>query len=148
MAANRRYGSPALCLAAALILLWSAGCGRESTGPVCHPVQGTVFYQGKPLAEGMVYLHPLDSMETAQRPMAVTDRDGRFELTTFQEGDGAPAGRYTITVELRELQDNGDDEMERAGRNLLPKKFQNPSTSGLEFTVGDGDNVVPQINLK
>jgi hypothetical protein len=96
----------------------------------------------------MVYLHPLDSVETAQRPMAVTDRDGRFELTTFQEGDGAPAGRYTITVELRELQDNGDDEMERAGRNLLPKKFQNPSTSGLEFTVGDGDNVVPQINLK
>ncbi len=80
--------------------------------------------------------------------MAVTDRNGHFELTTFQQGDGAPSGRYAITVELRELQDTGDGEMERNGRNLLPKKYQTPSTSGLEFTVGDGDNMVPQINLK
>lgn len=136
-----------MCLAAALPLLWIAGCGSDAAGPVCHPVQGTVFYGGKPLAEGMVFFHPLDSAESTQRPIAVTDKNGRFELTTFQKGDGAPAGRYAITVELRELVDDGDDELVRKGRNLLPQKYQNPKTSGLQFTVGDGDNVVPRINL-
>ena len=132
---------------ARLWLLGIAGCGDEKSGPVCHPVSGQVLYKGSPVVEGMVFFHPLDSAETAQRPMAVTDKNGRFELTTIRNGDGAPAGRYAITVELRALRDDGD-EMVRDGRNLLPKKYQNPRTSGLKYSVDSGENEVPLINLK
>lgn len=147
---RRRNALSALCFAvvATLLLPWIAGCGGSTSGPVCHPVQGTIFHEGKPLAEAMVFFHPREPAESAQIPVGVTDQEGHFELTTIRPGDGAPAGLYQITVELRDLQPNSDGEMERTGRNLLPRKYQDSSTSDLEFIVNDGENEVPRIELK
>jgi hypothetical protein len=107
-----------------------SGCGQGAeTGPVCYPVRGEVLFRDAPVAEAMVVFHPLDATAPAvQRPLGITDAEGRFSLTTFRTNDGAPAGRYAITVERRELVADGD-EMVRNGRNLLPPKYASPRTS-------------------
>jgi hypothetical protein len=140
-----RIDSVAMIWAFSLLIM--AGCSEES-GPACFPVHGRVFYDNQPLAEAMVVFHPLDA-ESPQvlRPLACTDQEGRFELTTLMPRDGAPAGDYAITVELRELKADGD-EMVRDGPNLLPDRYRDPKTSGLQFSVVEGVNEMAPLELE
>lgn len=129
------------------VLGFLIGCS-QSKGPVCLPVSGKVSYKGKPLAEAMVVLHPLDgSVEGDHKPIARSAADGTFSLTTFKDNDGAPPGQYGITVELRAPQTIGE-EVVRNGAHLLPVKYSKPETSGLKFAVElQGSNEIPPINL-
>lgn len=122
-----------------------AGCGGQS-GPVCHPVRGQVQLDGRPLADAQVVFHPALGAPAISKPFAQTDSQGNFSLTTVQSGDGAPAGEYAITVELRELRQVGE-EVVRDGRNMLPARFANPQESGLRHVVVEGDNVVPTLQV-
>jgi hypothetical protein len=100
---------------------------------------------GKPLAEAVVVFHPLDNRpRTTALPIGTCDAQGRFRLTTLRTDDGAPAGTYAITVELREPQQRGE-EMVRDGKNLLPAKFSKPDTSPLRYEVIAGENEVPPL---
>ncbi len=66
-----------------LICLGTAGCG-----PTTSDVEGTVRYQGRPLAMGSVALHP-----PGHRPVVVTiGADGRFQAK------GLPPGPVRVTV--------------------------------------------------
>jgi hypothetical protein len=124
-----------------------AGCSSEK-GPICFPVRGQVSWKGKPLAEATVVLHPTTgSVEGNQKPVAFTKADGTFELTTYRTGDGAPPGEFAITVELRALQ-TGGEEPTRTGPNVLPPKFAKAESSGLKYTVVEGDNQIPPIEVK
>jgi len=123
------------------------GCSGPK-GPVCAPVKGAVTRGGKPLAEAMVVLHRVGGdVEGHQKPMAYTDTSGNFILTTFKHNDGAPPGDYAITVELRALQTIGE-ETTRTGPNTLPPKYAKPESSGIKYTVVDGDNQIPPIDIK
>src|SRR6478736_1752146 len=77
-----------------------AGCG--ATGPVrCHPVSGQVTYDGKPAAGVRVYLMPTSAPMVPvipANPHAVTGPDGRFKLSTYADGDGAPEGGYQVVM--------------------------------------------------
>lgn len=136
-------------------LLWSAivvigllGCSSGVKSPVCYPVHGKVTSKGKPLADAVVVLHRIGGdVEGNQKPMAVAKADGIFELTTYSSGDGAPPGEYAITVELRALTTGGEEPI-RNGPNTLPPKYAKPETSGLKFTVIEGENEIPPIELK
>lgn len=130
-----------------LSMIVGAGCSNES-GPACFPVRGRVLYDSKPLAEAMIVFHPLDGeIPDTPRPLAYTDKDGEFELTTMNPRDGAPAGDYAITVEWRDLRADGD-EMVRDGPNLLPDRYGDPKRSGLQFTVVEGENEVAPLELQ
>jgi hypothetical protein len=132
------------CLFAGLLL---AGCGGGPKAPACAPVQGSVKYKSKPLAEAIVVLHRIGGdVEGNQKPMATTDASGNFTLTTFHQNDGAPPGEYAITVELRAPQMAGE-EMTRSGPNLLPPRYARPETSPVKYTVVEGDNVIPVIEI-
>lgn len=121
-----------------------AGCSGE-TGIPCAAVHGRVLQNGQPLSEAMVVFHPLDAAaNNAPRPMAYTNPQGEFALTTVKQGDGAPVGKYAITVELREQRPVGEETV-RDGRNLLPPKYAKPETSPLSFDVVEGTNEVPSI---
>lgn len=123
-----------------------SGCSGEA-GPVCHPVRGRVTLDSKPLAEATVVFHPLDALlQSAPKPLAYTDADGRYALTTFRRTDGAQAGQYTITIELRAPRQVGE-ELVRDGRNLLPARYAGPETSGLRYEVIVGENAVPPLAL-
>jgi hypothetical protein len=133
----------------ALLAIGGAAIGCGSADEIaCAPVRGQVLLGGKPLAEAMVVFHPLDQPPLkAPQPVAYSDGDGRFALTTLKTGDGAPAGRYAVTIELRAARLVGE-ELVRDGRNLLPPQYGNPQRSPLKCVVVVGDNEIPPINIE
>ena len=97
--------------------------------PQLAPVTGLVTLDGKPVAGGTVLLLPKE-----RRPaLGHTDRNGRFTLSTFEEGDGALPGTYRVAIILIR---------EREGKTewIVPKKYADPKTSGLSVEVRPGEN--------
>jgi hypothetical protein len=129
-------------------LLSLAGCGQDA-GPQAYPVHGQVFYNGRPVANAQVTFHPVgDAGRTAVRPVGKVDVDGRFTLTSFKHGDGAPAGEYRVTVVwyLATPTRPGGDETVSA--NYLPQKYASAETSHLTATVTPGGNDLKPFDLK
>jgi hypothetical protein len=135
---------------AGIVVLMLAGCGQKQAHFKQHavqPVEGQVIWKGKPLADATVTFHPngwkVDPGTAA--PRAQTGDDGHFHLTTYETGDGAPEGKYTVTVLYRKhaVQRNGS----MFGPNLLPEQYSSPATSGLEVEIAAGTNVVPPLDL-
>lgn len=120
------------------------GCGA-SQDVACHPVRGQVQQAGKALAEALVVFHPLETPRVPfPKPQAHTDAQGRFELTTFESGDGAPVGNYAITVELRAPRRLGE-EIVRDGPSVLPARYSQPDKSKLTAQVAEGENELATI---
>ena len=130
-----------LCWLGGLCLL--AGCGRQE--PLLYPVQGKVYWKDQPATGAMVVFHPLFSLESGnQKPRAYVKEDGHFQLTTNRLYDGAPSGRYAVTVHWRPY----EDEDEEPGPNLLPPRYASPRSSGLEVDIQQGANRLPAMRLK
>jgi hypothetical protein len=97
----RRCFRKSLCV---LLLLGCVGlplgCSRpHDDGLEKFPVTGQVQVDGEP-AEGVVVRFFRDGKTgttNADTPLAVTQEDGRFELSTNGDGDGAVAGNYRVT---------------------------------------------------
>lgn len=68
------------------------GCGG-SKQPV--PVSGVVTLDGKPLKYTRVTFNPVE--RGGHMAVGMTDEQGRFTLTTFEDGDGALPGEYKVT---------------------------------------------------
>src|SRR5262245_28750758 len=84
----------------AIVVLSTAlpGCGKKGW-LTTYPVKGTVVVDGKPAKEVFVTFHPRE--DVANRPYLPSGRtieNGEFVLSTFVEGDGAPAGEYDVTI--------------------------------------------------
>jgi hypothetical protein len=138
----RRFAALASCAA----LFACLGCGERL--PARYPVEGEVRYQGKPLAEATVLFHPLGVPAPGlAQPMALTDEQGKFRLTTARSDDGATPGDYAVTVTLPALATVGE-EPTRNGPNTLPALYARPETTPLRYVVVAGPNVVPLIELK
>ena len=76
-------------------LLIVAGCWSDDGLAQRYPVSGTVSYKGKPLEKGTITFVP----ESPDGRGASGDiENGAFKLTTNTPGDGAFAGKYTVTV--------------------------------------------------
>lgn len=94
-------------------------------------VKGSFLVDGKPVAGALVTFHPLhDPSPQATRSYAKTDQEGAFALSTYQIGDGAPAGKYIVTI----VQD-ADDNIK-----VVPERFGSPKTSDLRAEVQEGIN--------
>jgi hypothetical protein len=139
-----RIGGIVVASALAVCLALSFGCsGRKSV----YPAHGTVVdAAGKPVAGALVVFHPAggDSKDP-DLPRATTGDDGAFKLTTFDNGDGAPAGNYTITIEVRPPKtspfapESGD---------LLGGRFAKAEGSPFHFKIeAKSDNALDPIQL-
>ncbi len=128
----------------ALAMIAVVGGCRESPATVStFPTAGQVLRGGQPLHYASVVLHP--AWEVAgefTKPRGTTDADGRFQLTTFEGADGAPTGKYFVTVQqwVTPKPDEGP-------RNQLKPKYAAPQTSGIEVTITEGENVLPAISV-
>jgi len=117
-----------------------AGCGERL--PETVPVSGRVTWQGKPLTSGRVVFHPQAIAEGLPRRPATGDLDaaGRFELTTFRNGDGAVPGSYRVCIfSYLSDQTGAEDDVsipETVWR--IPERYGDPSRSGLGATVPVG----------
>ena len=136
----------AVLVALALAALCPA-CAKIGRKPV-YPVRGQVLVKGRPAAQAQVTFHPVEyAGPEAVRPVGHVDAQGRFRLTTYAEGDGAPEGEYRVTVQwfLATRARGGDDYQ---SVNYLPARYARAETSGLRATVTRGENNLPTIDLK
>jgi len=134
---------------APLLLVLVCGCWG-SDGPTTYPVQGLVQYEGEPVEGATVTLIP--TATDGRSASGTTDTEGTFEVTTYVspslQTSGAMPGEYDIVVskmEVRELDEDLSPEEAQAAfqklgppKNLLPRKYRSPNTSGLSVTIEDG----------
>lgn len=111
------------------------------------PVEGVVTYEGQPADEAQVAFHPVDTAAApANRPLGITDEQGRFRLTTLAADDGAPVGRYKVTVTWRDRLLVGE-ESTRSGKSLIPVLYNDPVKTPLEHEVRLDDPQPVQLTL-
>jgi len=133
-------------------MLVATGCGDGRVA--VYPARGTVRVDGQPAAGARVILHatkyePIEG-QTVPIPTATAANDGTFVLTSFDEGDGAPAGEYDVTITWPMLQDSAATDPEAQGPSIdrLRGRYADPDTSGITVTISEGDNVLEPFELK
>jgi hypothetical protein len=125
----------------------TTGCSGASPDRVpVIPVEGAVTFEGKPTAGAMIVLHaksgPRSNVPT---PRAQVAKDGTFRFTTYEAGDGAPPGEYIATIAWYKLVGQGNDV--QAGPNVLPPKYNSPTTSKWEVRVAEQPTRLSPIQL-
>ncbi len=141
---NPRFVLPALI---GIVLL--PGCGGTPERPeIVYPLTGELQFEGQPAAGASIVLYPLDDSISA-RPRASVDDDGTFAVTTYEPGDGAPAGDYKVTVVWHRpvpgRQAEGDDP---PPPNVIPAEYADPGKTPLTITVEEGENEFPPIKFQ
>ena len=94
-------------------------CGKTKVRKPTFPVKGQILLAGKPVPNAYIQFHPVDEEgPNVVRPSGRADSEGTFQLTTYQAGDGAPAGHYLVTVMARTVSKVGDsDEKDLSNRS-------------------------------
>jgi len=140
----RRHTRSFLLTAACLAALLCPACGPARKA--VYPVRGTVrLADGTPPAHALITLHPVgDAGPDAVHPTGEVDEQGRFTLTTYAAGDGAPAGEYRVSV-VWYLASGRDD----TPQNYLPDAYARADSSPLpRVTVAKGANELPPLELQ
>jgi len=124
-----------------LSILISAGCGG-STGPEGGPRVGTTTVKGAVKVDGAVVSYLKVTAVPANgpgavpmEPSALTDAEGAFSLSTYESGDGVPAGQYNLTfvwgqINLMNGQYSGDK---------FKGKYSDAGKSDHSLTIKSGD---------
>jgi hypothetical protein len=101
---------------------------------------------GRPLPHAFVVFHPQGvSGPDDVRPRARADANGSFWLSTYDSADGAPIGKYRITVEKYKPPKESD---KGPPVNLLPPRYAKPDRSNLTARVQKGQNELPPFQLR
>lgn len=96
MTTKAQYVIVALVLSQLIVF----GCSKPPRGGPrvkTHPATGIVNVDGSPQEAILVECYP-EPGGTIQRPLAGhTDAEGKFVISTYESGDGLPAGEYALT---------------------------------------------------
>src|SRR6185312_4564325 len=88
-------------LAAVLIGLVSCSQSKGPPRKACYPVKGQLTVRGQP-AEGAVIMFQPEGANPDEWPVgyprATVGADGKFEVATYGDNDGAPAGDYKVLI--------------------------------------------------
>lgn len=125
------------------------GCGDGRPTP--YPVHGAVLVNGKPATGAVVTLipdNPPDSELRVPKPMAEVDASGKFEVGTYEPGDGAPAGGYGLSILWIENVDPTADPESVPVVDRLDGRYADPQTTGLTVEIKEEDNDLGNIELK
>ena len=135
---------PLLLILGVYYLFIGGGLGS----PRAYKTDGIVTLEGQPAVGARITLYPETKKRSRFFPTGKVGEDGTFELTTYQPGDGAPAGRYRVTIvrgqmdaeEYKELSAkfNPDEIAEisqKRQEDPLYSKFSNPRDSGLTAEI-------------
>ncbi len=130
-----------------LVCCGVAGCAPSNPWDTPYPATGSVTFKGKAVENAELTLFPTDpkAPETV-RPRARTTADGKFVVTTYQEGDGAPVGQYKVTIIHNEVAVSKDTIV--AKPNDLPVKYSKLESTDLNVTIVAGKNEIPAFELR
>ncbi len=146
-------------LSGAMLVVVTAfpGCSNEDDEwtrqqPATVTADGVVTLDGKPVDGASIVIAPTPPNQHAAN--AITDGSGRFSLAAFPNKPGAVPGTYkvrvakTIEVGAEPVKvDLGEDAAHAASdepsanmtwKSVLPEKYSNPETSGLEVEIPAG----------
>jgi hypothetical protein len=123
------------------LALLCGSCGSNNL----QPVRGKVTYRNTPTPGAAVFLHPLDESlkSSGVVPCGRVQDDGSFQITTHKLNDGVQSGRYAVTVIWLTRPRIGDSDQQ----DLLPPRYSDPRTSGLNIDVKDGANELEPFRL-
>jgi hypothetical protein len=128
----------------------ASGCSGAS-GPakkVCFPAKGQLLVQGKPAEGALLIFQPKENANPAEwsagYPHATTLSDGKFEVGTYADNDGAPAGDYVVSVSWSTPNPQNE---EASGPDRLGGRYADPAKSNLTAKVEARPTELPPINL-
>jgi len=80
-------------------------CSKPSNRKATWPVKGVVVVDGKEANGVTIDLHNVNGMDPAQPTIssAITNETGKFAVSTYDAGDGAPEGEYRLTFKWGEF---------------------------------------------
>jgi hypothetical protein len=126
-------GAAATC---GLIVGLASGCDRSSQE---SQVSGQVSLDGKQIGPGIIVFAPVDSGTPATGPI---DHDGNYSMSSSHEV-GLRSGKYKVGISIREVPANAKrGELLPPGKLLIPQKYEDSATSGLEYDVAPGSNTI------
>lgn len=127
------------------------GCSGDDRVATVH---GTVTLDGAPVSDASVTFMPKEGGRPA---FGITEADGTYTLTTFEDGDGAMVGNHVVTVTAvdEEVNTKVEAAVEEHGSLAevmhpnrrspkqtwrVPQVYSESETSGLEFEVERGES--------
>jgi hypothetical protein len=124
------------------------GCGGRSDRVPVYPVRGKVIFSAPAAANAMVVFHPVGNPDPkVHRPFATLNKDGSFELSTYDSKDGAPEGEYAVTLTWELPGKSGDDD--DSGPDLLRNTvYSDPAKTPLKATIKPGRNELDPFLIK
>lgn len=145
-----------------VVALLVTGCGGQKKDiPKTVPVTIKISYHGQRLAGANVLMVPQES--GVRGASGVTDANGAAEMALPGLTKGVVPGRYRIAVSKVESssidaatsaeefykakQQAAGDPAASAPKQVLPAKYANAQTSGLECTVTEAPNQVFEFTL-
>ena len=102
----------------------------------------------------MVIFVPTSTSAEAERkrPMGIANGEGRFALTTFEDGDGAAPGEYKVLIQWPASSVESDAQRGSrrgaVGPDRLRGKYFNLYKSTLTATVEEQANELPPFELR
>jgi hypothetical protein len=144
--------SPSVAWALALLTVSLACCSCSGAkGEPLFPVQGKVLFRGKPASGALVVLHPLNqSKPETGLPRGVVEEDGSFAVTTITPKDGAPAGKYAVSItwDRTSVKVPGRKGHAQKIPTHFPLKYANPKTSGFVVDIQEGPNELRLFDIR
>lgn len=137
----------------AYLIRWTAGllacaaclgCGEDWKAET-YPATGKVTINGEPPEGAVVTLYPADEKvdKRNSRPWGIVQEDGTFTLKTYENGDGAPAGEYDVTLKWPWDVSTPSGAM----TDRLGGRFSRPEQSQWTVTIEEGENELEPIEL-
>ncbi|MFG0261137.1 MAG: hypothetical protein ACF788_01945 [Novipirellula sp. JB048] len=120
-------------VACAAVLPWSSGCDRAPEHPV-GTISGSVSYEGTPVQQGIVTFY---SSELGVGVSETIQPDGRYATQT-----PIRTGTYSVTILPPEDPPPMDEVLsdEAAPVENIPEAYRDPTNSGLQLEVTQGEN--------
>lgn len=147
MEINQRFCGIKLAICGLMLAI--AGCGGGDFNTPLYPVEGEVFFKGKPATGCIVSFHPASagSENAGHACMGTVDAAGKFRLTTREPFDGIAVGNYSISFSWpgagTSMDPAGDSAPDR-----LPKKYQFAESSGFTASITSSTSTLPRFDLK
>lgn len=118
------------------------GCG-ENWQAETYPAHGRITINGEAPHGAVVELHTTGEAVDVRnsRPWAIVQADGTYSLSTYESGDGAPAGQYAVVIRWP------PDVSQPSLADRLGGAFAQPERSRWNVTVSEGDNELPPIEI-
>ena len=138
-------------LALSLVSISNSGCSSKSNSDpfsVMRSVTGSVVVDGKPAAYAKLTFNPVMEDQQELGIFAKADENGEFTVLVPTPTDGGDAIEYHVGISWRIPRQPHDRNDPGYGKELLPKKFQDPKKSGLKVEIDRDMTELPPFDLK